>query len=72
MQNAILSILFGYAFLIGAFSSLFYATYNKEEYENAGCYFDRPPVAIDLCKAHKRIYSSQESAGVSLEMDYVR
>ena len=65
-----LSILFGYAFLIGAFSSSFYAQYNKEEYENAGCYYDHSPV--DLCKAFKRVYSSQSSAAVSLEMDYVR
>ena len=65
-----LSILFGYAFLIGAFSSSFNARYNKEEYESAGCYNDHSPV--DLCKAFKKVYSSQYSAGVSLEMDYVR
>ena len=74
LQNAILSILFGLAFLAGGISNSVYASDNIDLYYEHDCdyYYDYYHYRyryynfnFDVCDDLERVYSSQASSAVS-------
>ena len=68
LQNAILSILFGLAFLGGAISNSVYASDNIDLYYDLDC--DYLYYYVDLCEDLETVYSAQASTAVSVGNRY--